>query len=69
MPDFAHHRIPLWYCILMMAVLFSLIRIVRTGLDRSVPMNRSSRIIRVVGGGLWAAIIVVGMIVQILHLG
>jgi hypothetical protein len=53
----------------MMAVLFSLIRIVRTGLDRSVPMNRSSRIIRVVGGGLWAAIIVVGMIVQILHLG
>ena len=56
---------PLWCCILMVAVLGSLIRIVISDLNRNAPMSRSSRIIRVVGGGFWALAILGGMAFQI----
>ena len=57
--------LPLWYCILMVAVLASLIRIVIGGLNRNAAMSRSSRLIRVVGGGFWALAVLGGMAFQI----
>lgn len=53
------------YCLLMVLLLVSLIAIVRSGLDRSVPMSRASRLIRVLGGGVWALLILLGMAVQV----
>jgi hypothetical protein len=57
--------LPLWYWILMVGVLFSLVRAVATGLNREVPMSRTSRFLRVVLGGLWATTIVLGMAIRI----
>ena len=48
-----------------MVVLASLIKVVISGFDRNLPLSRTSRIIRIVGGGLWALAMVVGMVVQI----
>ncbi len=47
-----------------MVVLASLIRIVISGFDRRLQLSQTSRIIRIVGGGLWAAMILAGMVVQ-----
>jgi hypothetical protein len=57
--------LPLWYWILMVAVLFSLIRAIASGLNGEVPMSRTSRFIRVVLGSLWAVMIVLGMALNI----
>ena len=57
--------LPLWYWILMVAVLFALVGAIKEGLDRSVQMSRTSRFIRVVLGGLWATMIVLGMALQV----
>jgi hypothetical protein len=53
------------YCLLMLLVFVSLIAIVRSGLDRSIPMSRTVRLVRVVGGGLWALMILLGMLAQV----
>jgi hypothetical protein len=50
-----------WYCLLMVMLLVSLFRTIRSVLDRSVAMSKTSRAIRVFGGSLWAATILVGM--------
>ncbi|HVZ15703.1 MAG TPA: hypothetical protein VG897_01195, partial [Terriglobales bacterium] len=34
------------------------------GFDRRLQLSQTSRIIRIVGGGLWAAMILAGMVVQ-----
>jgi hypothetical protein len=52
-------------CLLMVIVFVSLVSAVRSGLDRSIPMSRASRIVRVVGGSIWALAIVGGMAVQV----
>jgi hypothetical protein len=57
--------LPLWYWILMVAVLFSLIRAIASGLNHDIPMSRTSRFIRVVLGSLWAVMIVLGMALNI----
>lgn len=54
-----------WYCLLMVMVLVSLISIVRRALDRRVTMSTSSRLIRVIGGSIWALMILGGMAVQL----
>ena len=54
-----------WYCLLMVLVLVSLVSIIRRGLNRSIPMSASSRMIRVVGGSFWALMILGGMVVQL----
>jgi FtsH-binding integral membrane protein len=38
------------YCLLMALVFVSLVSVVRSGLDRSIPMSKTSRVIRVLGG-------------------
>ena len=53
------------YCVLMVVVLVSLISAIRSGLNRSIPMSSTSRIIRVVGGSLWAFAILAGMTIQV----
>jgi hypothetical protein len=53
------------YCLLMTLVFVSLILAVRSGLDRTISMSRTSRIIRVVGGSLWALAILAGMTIQV----
>ena len=58
--------LPIWYWILMILLAISLFRIVLTGLNRNVAMSRSSRIIRVVGAGLWLLMILFGMTFQLL---
>lgn len=58
-------QMPLWYSILMVAVLFSLVLIVKSGLNRDIQMSRTSRVIRVVGGSIWAIMIVLGMVFRI----
>ena len=63
MIDFS--RPPLWYCILIMVVLASLIKVVISGFDRTLPLSRTSRLIRIVGGGLWAFAILAGMVAHI----
>jgi hypothetical protein len=65
MIDFNHP--PLWYCILMMVLLASLIKIVISGLDRKTPMSRTSRVIRVAGGGIWSLMIIAGMAVLVVE--
>jgi hypothetical protein len=52
------------YWVLMVLVLISLISAIRVGLDRNVPMSRTRRAIRVVGGSIWAAFILVGLVFQ-----
>jgi hypothetical protein len=47
--------LPSWYCLLMMIVLGSLIKIVIGGFDKTTHLSRTSRIIRIAGGGFWAA--------------
>jgi hypothetical protein len=53
------------YCLLMTLVFVSLVLAVRSGLDKSVPMSTTSRIIRIVGGSLWALAILAGMTIQV----
>ncbi|MGA8270987.1 MAG: hypothetical protein WB919_05460 [Candidatus Sulfotelmatobacter sp.] len=53
------------YCLLMVLLVVSLAYIVRSGLDRSIPMSRTSRAIRVVGASLWGLAIVAGMAIQV----
>lgn len=53
------------YCLLMVLLLVSLTSIVRSGLDRSVPMSRAGRLTRVLGGGIWALMILLGMVLQV----
>jgi len=57
--------LPLWYWILMVAVLVSLFRAVASGFNREIQMSRTSRFIRVVLGSLWAVLIILGMAVQV----
>ena len=59
------YRPPLWYCILIMVVLASLIKVVISGFDRTLPLSRTSRLIRIFGGGLWALAIIAGMVAHI----
>jgi hypothetical protein len=56
---------PLWQWILMLGVLAALFLAVRSGFDKNVPMSRTSRCIRVVGGSIWAGIILLGMILEL----
>jgi len=58
-------RPSLAYCLLMTLVFVSLVLAVRSGLDRNIPMSTTSRIIRVVGGSIWALAIAGGMGIQI----
>ena len=58
-------RPSLAYCLLMTIVFVSLVSAVRSGLNRSIPMSTTSRIIRVVGGSLWALAILSGMTIQV----
>jgi len=58
-------RPSLAYWLLMILVFVSLVSAVRSGLDRSLPMSATSRIIRVVGGSLWALAILAGMAIQV----
>ncbi len=51
------------YWALMFLCLSSLLFAIRSGLDSRVQLSRTRRIIRVVGGSLWAAMIILGMIV------
>ncbi len=51
-----------WYCLLMVSVFVSLVSIIRSGLDRDVPMSTGSRLIRVIGGSLWALMILGRMV-------
>jgi len=46
-------------------VVAGLFAIVRSGFDPNVPMSRTSRIIRVVGGSIWAVIILLGIAMRI----
>ena len=48
-----------------MVVLASLIKVVISGFDRTLPLSRTSRLIRIVGGGLWAFAILAGMVAHI----
>jgi hypothetical protein len=52
------------YCLLMTIVFVSLVSAVRSGLDKEIPMSTTSRIIRVVGGSLWALAILAGATIQ-----
>jgi hypothetical protein len=54
-----------WYCLLMVMVVASLVSIIRRGLDRSIPMSKSNRLIRVIGGSIWALLILGGMAAQV----
>jgi len=58
-------RPSLAYCLLMIIVFFSLVSAVRSGLDKNIPMSTTSRIIRIVGGSLWALAILGGMTIQV----
>jgi hypothetical protein len=62
---FDPERPSFWYCLLMVLVLASLISAIRSGLDRNVQMSKTSRILRVVGGSIWALAILGGMAVQV----
>ena len=59
---------PLWQWVLMTLVLIALGNATRTGLNREICLSRTSRIIRVVGGSLWARMILAGMAIQLWHL-
>lgn len=56
---------PWWQWILMLGVLAALFPAIRDGFDREVPMSKTSRFIRVVGGSLWAGIILFGMVSEL----
>jgi hypothetical protein len=56
---------PLWQWILMLGVLAALFRAIRDGFDKNVPLSNTSRFIRIVGGSLWAGIILYGMLFQL----
>jgi hypothetical protein len=58
-------RPSLAYCLLMTIVFFSLVSAVRSGLDKNIPVSTTSRIIRIVGGSLWALAILGGMTIQV----
>jgi hypothetical protein len=58
-------KYPVWYWILQLTVLAALIPAIRDGFDKNVPLSGTSRFIRVVGGSLWAGIIVLGMFVKL----
>jgi hypothetical protein len=68
--SFAHNGFDIdhpsfWYILLMVLVLVSLVSIVRRGLDPNVPMSKSSRLIRVIGGSIWALMILGGMAAKV----
>lgn len=58
-------RHPLWQWILALGVLAALFPAVRDGFDNSVPLSKTSRFIRVIGGSLWAGIILFAMLLEI----
>jgi hypothetical protein len=57
---------PLWQWILYLLVLAALFPAVRDGFDKTIPMSRTSRFIRIVGGSLWAAILILGMLSELM---
>jgi hypothetical protein len=46
----------------MLAGLFPAIR---SGFDKSLPLSKTSRLIRIVGGSIWAGLILIGMLAQL----
>lgn len=56
---------PLWQWILAVLVLVALFPAVRDGFDRSIPLSRTSRFVRVIGGSLWAGILLLGMLLEL----
>jgi hypothetical protein len=56
---------PLWQWILSLVVLVALFRAVRDGFDKNVPLSNASRFIRIVGGSLWAGMILLGMLFEL----
>lgn len=57
--------LPIWYWILMIGILVALFRTIASGLNRDLLMSRTARFVRVVLGSVWAAIILVGMVLHI----
>jgi hypothetical protein len=53
---------PLWQWILGLLVLAALFPAIRDGFDKNIPLSRTSRFIRIVGGSLWAGILIFGML-------
>lgn len=53
---------PLWQWVLGLIVLVALFRVVRDGFDKNVPLSTTNRYIRVVGGSIWACMIILGML-------
>lgn len=49
----------------MLGVLAALFPAVRDGFDKNVPLSRTRRFIRVVGGSLWAGIILLGVLSEL----
>jgi len=56
---------PLWQWVLGLAVLAALFFAVRDGFNKDIPMSRTSRVIRIVGGSLWAGILIFGMLLEL----
>jgi len=54
-----------WYILLMVLVFASLVSIIRSRFDRSIAMSTSGRMIRVVGGSIWALILLAGIAVKV----
>jgi len=70
MIDIARHRFDPEHpsfieCLLTVLLFVSLIAVVRSGLDRDIPMSTASRMIRVFGGGFWALLLLFGIAAQI----
>ena len=49
----------------MLLVVAGLFLIVRNAFDSNVPMSRTSRMIRIIGGSIWAVIILLGLAMRI----
>jgi hypothetical protein len=53
---------PLWQWILGLLILAALFPAIRDGFDKNIPLSRRSRFIRIVGGSLWAGMLIFGML-------
>jgi hypothetical protein len=58
-------RHPLWQWILGLLTLAALFPAVRHGFDKNIPLSKTSRFIRIVGGSLWAGILIFGMLLSL----
>jgi hypothetical protein len=56
---------PLWQWIVYLLVLAALFPAVRDGFDKNIPLSKTSRFIRIVGGSLWAGILIFGMLLEL----